>query len=454
VRSSAIWYCNRASKATVFSIQRILEISITPEQSSEISQREAPAWQPLASPVFRLFWIASLASNVGTWVHEVGSGWLMSVLDDSPAMVSAVRVAMSIPILLLAIPAGALADRVDRRRLLIGVQCVLMTTTAVLSLLTFTQWITPASLLTLTIIMGLGMVVHVPTWQASLPELVPREQIPQAVALGSISFNLARSVGPALGGILIATYGTWVAFAVNSLSFAMVVFALFRWKREPVEISRAESYHASIVSGVSRILRDSVMRNVLVRVVLFVLPASALWSLMPLIAREQLDWDSRGYGYLVGAIGVGAVSAAFVLPRIRRIIGLDQTIFVSMCVFASGLAVTSISSNRVAAMLAMFSMGVGWMMTLTTLNSTAQVTLPNSVRARGMACYLSAMAAGMALGAWSWGLVASAYSPAIAELLAAALLPIHAIIGLALPIDAPKHGRRTVPSLSKSTESV
>jgi predicted MFS family arabinose efflux permease len=378
----------------------------------------------------------------------------MSVLDDTPAMVSAVRVAMSLPILLLAIPAGALADRVDRRRLLIGIQCVLMTTTAMLSLLTYTELITPASLLTLTIIMGLGMVVHVPTWQASLPELVPREQIPQAVALGSISFNLARSVGPALGGILIAAYGTWLAFAVNSLSFAMVVFALFRWKREPVEISRVESYRASMVSGVRLILRDHVMRNVLVRVVLFVLPASALWSLMPLIAREQLNWDSRGYGYLVGAVGIGAVLAAFILPRVRRTIGLDQTVFSSMCLFASGLAVTSITSNRIAGLLSMFCMGAGWMMTLTTLNSTAQVTLPNSVRARGMACYLSAMAAGMALGAWSWGLVASLYSPAIAELLAAGLLPIHAIIGLALPLDAPAKSNRRVTAVPSSTESL
>ena len=360
----------------------------------------------------------------------------MSVLDDSPAMVSAVRVAMSIPILLLAIPAGALADRVDRRRLLIVIQCVLMTTTAILSVLTYTDLITPISLLVLTIVMGLGMVVHVPTWQASLPELVPREQIPQAVALGSISFNLARSVGPALGGLLIASYGTWVAFAVNSVSFGMVVYALFRWKRDEVEVSRVESYHASIVSGLSFVLRDRVMRNVLIRVVLFVMPASALWSLMPLIAREQLDWDSRGYGYLVGAIGVGAVSAALFLPRIRRIIGIDQTIFASMCLFAAGLAITSISSDRLTVMGSMFAMGAGWMMTLTTLNSTAQITLPNAVRARGMACYLSSMAGGMAAGAWLWGLVATSYSPQLAELFAAAILPVNAIVGVMLPLCA------------------
>lgn len=386
-----------------------------------------------------MFWLTSLASNVGTWVHEVGSGWLMTSLDSSPQMVSAVRVVMSLPILLLALPAGTLADRVDRRKLLIAVQTILMLTAATISLMTYTGTITPQWLLVLTAIMGLGMVIHVPTWQASIPELVPREQIPQAVALGSVSFNLARSVGPALGGLLIASVGTWIAFAVNSFSFGVVLWVLIRWRRAVSEKPGRESFMTSIRTGVVFVLRERVMRNVLLRVVLFVLPASALWSLMPLIARQQLNWDSRGYGYLVGSIGVGAVVAAVWLPRLRRIVGIDQTVFAAMCIFATGLAVTSMSSNRGLAMASMFVMGIGWMMTLTTLNSTAQVTLANPIRARGMACYLSAMAGGMAIGAWFWGLVAKEYSPEFAELLAAAMLPIHAIIGLILPLE-----RRTV----------
>jgi len=382
-----------------------------------------------------MFWMTSLASNVGTWVHEVGSGWLMTSLDSSPHMVSAVRVVMSLPILLLALPAGTLADRVDRRKLLIAVQAVLMLTAAAISLMTYTGTITPQRLLVLTAIMGLGMVIHVPTWQASIPELVPREQIPQAVALGSISFNLARSVGPALGGLLIASVGTWIAFAVNSFSFGVVLLVLIRWRRTASEKPRRESFTTSIRTGVVFVVRERVMRNVLLRVVLFVLPASALWSLMPLIARQQLNWDSRGYGYLVGSIGVGAVVAAVWLPRLRRIVGIDQTVFAAMCIFATGLAVTSMSSNRGLAIASMFVMGIGWMMTLTTLNSTAQVTLANPIRARGMACYLSAMAGGMAMGAWLWGLIAKEYSPELAELLAAAMLPVHAIIGLMLPLQ-------------------
>jgi predicted MFS family arabinose efflux permease len=386
--------------------------------------------------VYRLFWIASLASNTGTWVHEVGAGWLMSSLDNSPHMVSAVRVAMALPILLLALPAGALADRVDRRKLLIVVQSLLMLTAATLAVTTFTGSITPQWLLVLTVLMGLGLVVHVPTWQASIPELVPRDQIPQAVALGSISFNLARSVGPAIGGLLISLFGSWVAFAVNALSFGFVIFALLSWRRTANEIPHRESYMASIKTGLIYACRERVFRNVLLRTLLFVLPASALWSLMPLIAREQLRWDSRGYGFLVGAIGIGAVAAAIWLPRLRRLIGIDQTVFAGMCLFAAGLAVTSISSYRSTCLSAMFIMGAGWMTVLTTLNSTAQIHLSNSIRARGMACYLSAIAGGMAGGAWLWGVVAHDFSLSLALWAAAALLPIHAVVGASLSMES------------------
>jgi predicted MFS family arabinose efflux permease len=392
-----------------------------------------------------MFWLASLASNVGTWVHEVGSGWLMTTLDSSPGMVSSVRIAMSVPILLLAIPAGAIADRVDRRRLLILVQVVLMVTTATISATTYFNTITPTLLLGLTIVMGLGMVVHVPTWQASIPELVPKGQIPQAVALGSISFNLARSIGPALGGILIAAYGTWVAFALNSLSFAMVIVALMQWKRPPHNVSLHETYGASIKSGVRAVLSDSVMRNVMMRVALFVLPASSLWSLMPLIAREQLDWDSRGYGYLVGAVGVGAVAAAVVLPQLRSKLGNDRTTCTAMCTFAIGLATLATFPNRAIAMLAMLVMGASWMMTLTTLNATAQVSLPNEIRARGMACYLSSLAGAMAVGAWWWGLVASAMSLEFTQLAAAATLPLFAAPGRWLPTQRATMTTQTTP---------
>ncbi len=419
--------------------ERIRKIAISTESPTVVPRLLPGAWSPFQSRTYRIFWIASLASNIGTWVHEVGAGWLMTSLNSSPQMVSSVRVAMALPIILLAIPAGALADRVNRRGLLIVVQSILLVTAATISLLTYLQWISPLSLLVLTIVMGIGMVLHVPTWQATIPEIVAHDQIPQAVALGSISFNLARSIGPALSGLLIAWVGTWAAFAINAVSYAFVLAALITWKRPAEPIHSVDNFGRSVLRGLEFAATDRVMRNVVIRVILFVIPASLLWSQLPLIAREQLGWDSRGYGYLVGAVGIGAVAAATWLPAMRRRIGVDQTVFVAMCLFAIGLAAISVTSSKLLALVAMLLMGTGWMMTLTTLNSTAQVTLHHAIRARGMACYLSSMAIGMAIGSWCWGWVSFQYSTEFAELLAAAILPMFAILGLMLPIDARKN---------------
>ncbi len=353
---------------------------VLPPPAADPADQPVGALAPLSLPTYRMFWVASLFSNTGTWVHEIGAGWLMSTLDGSPQMVSAVRAAMALPMVLLAIPAGALSDRVDRRKLLLCVQCVMMATAASIALLTYLDRITPVGLLALTIVMGLGAVLHVPTWQASIPELVPRNYLPQAIALGSVSFNLARSVGPALGGMLIAVLGTWAAFGINAVSFAVVLFAVFIWKRTQVTQRAEESFVASMRAGVVMVLTRGAMRQVLARVVLFVLPASSLWALLPLIAREQLNWNASGYGYLVGAIGVGAVLAALWLPRLRVRLGVDPTLMASMLLYAAGLALLAATSWRSVGIAAAMMTGIGWMSVMTTLNSTAQMTLPDAMR--------------------------------------------------------------------------
>ncbi len=268
-------------------------------------------WAPLATPIFRLFWIASVVSNLGTWIHEIGAGWLMTSLDASPEMVAAVRVAMALPMTVLAIPAGVLADRIDRRRLLILTQLAMLSTTSVLATLTLTGVITSWLLLALTFTMGLGMVLHILTWQSTIPELVPRTQLPRAIALGSISFNLARAGGPALGGVLIAMAGPWVAFAANAVSFAFVLVVLFSWKRENTESSRGLSYRASLVEGIRYVAGEPTMRWTLTRLMMFMLPASTLWALLPLVAKERLGWEADGFGLLVTMVGSGAVAAAW-----------------------------------------------------------------------------------------------------------------------------------------------
>lgn len=388
---------------------------------------------PFESRTYRMFWIASLFSNTGTWVHEIGAGWLMSTLDGSPQMVSAVRTSMALPMILLALPAGALSDRVDRRRLMLLVQCWLMLTATSLAVLTWLDWMTPGLLLVLTVVMGIGTVLHVPTWQASIPEIVDRRHLTQAIALGSISFNLARSVGPAVGGVLIATVGIWAAFGVNAVSFAVVFWAAFLWRRTRRTAPPTDSFFASMRDGWILVFSRGEMRRTLIRLVLFALPASSLWALLPLVAREQLAWDARGYGYLVGSIGLGAVIAAAWVPGMRVRLGADVTIVLAMLAFAIGLAMLGATSSRGFALAAALILGSGWMAVLTALNANAQYALPDAMRARGMACYLSALACAMAVGSLIWGSVAAAYSPGLALVGAAGALVGSGIVAAGLP---------------------
>ncbi|MCM2371730.1 MFS transporter [Aporhodopirellula aestuarii] len=391
-------------------------------------------WEPLRLPLFRFFWIASLASNLGTWIHEVGAGWLMTTLQGSPEMVAAVRTSMSLPIVLLAIPAGVLADRIDKRRLLMMTQTLLFVVTGMLAFLTYTGWITAWGLLGLTFVMGLGMVVHVPTWQSAIPELVPRSQISRAVGLGSISFNLARTVGPAIGGVLIAVVGIWSTFAINACTFAAVIGVLFVWKRKTIESSRGRSFFASMRQGVRYVAFHGVMRNVMIGVALFVLPGSAFWSLLPLFAKTELGWGSRGFGIIVATMGAGAVLGASVLHRFRHRFGTDRVIAAAMATFAGGLLVMSSSPRWQVLLPAVLLMGVGWMSTLTTLNATAQITLPPRLRARGMGCYLTMMAGSMAIGSLIWGQIAGRIGLSNCLSVAAGLMLCTALTGLTFPL--------------------
>lgn len=383
-----------------------------------------------------MFWLASLASNLGTWIHDVGASWLMTELSDSPLMVSAVRTAIALPMMLLAIPAGAIADRFDRRRFMIVTQCFLLSVAGTMAALAWSQRVAPLGLLGLTILMGVGMVLHVPSWQASTPELVDRRLIPQAVALGSISFNLARSVGPAVGGFLVGTLGAWAAFSVNAVSFAGVLVVLILWRRTPPPAGEPEPFRRFLSGGMRFVARDQTMRNVLARVFLFVLPASALWSQLPLIARQQLDWNSRGYGLMICGLGLGAVIGAFVIDLARQRFGSDRVLVTACVVMAVLMGAAGLLTSRLLMVSLMIVLGMCWMTVLTTLNATAQMTLPQPLRARGMACYLSALAFAMAGGSILWGQVAEATRPGISLLVAAGLMLLTTLGGYQLTIGS------------------
>ena len=392
-------------------------------------------WAPLSSPTFRWFWIASVISNLGTWVHEVGAGWLMTSLDPSPEMVSAVRVAMTVPMFLMAIPAGLVVDAVDRRKLLIVTQLFLLMSATTLATLTYTGKITPWSLLFLTFLTGIAMVIHILTWQSTVPELIPRHQLSRAVALGSVSFNLARSVGPALGGFLIAIAGVWIAFAVNACSFAGVLFVLIRWRRVPRPTTSGQRIRKSAWEGLSFVSRSKSMRNTLIRLGLFMVPAASLWSLLPLVARQRLLWDERGFGFLVTTVGVGAVVAAWFLHRIHRRIGFNRTIIFSGILFAVALGLLGMTTNRILASFLTLVIGGSWMATLTTFNSEIQMTLPDEMRGRGMSCYYAVMAGSMAIGSMQWGRVAGQIDVGPALMTAGVTLVVTGLVGTCFPLD-------------------
>src|SRR6056297_430341 len=398
--------------------------------SEPAARAPVSAWAPFQTPIYRAFWIASLVSNLGTWIHEIGAGWLMTELNASPQMVTAVRTSMSLPVVLFALPSGVIADRFDRRRLMMMNQLMMLAVAASLAACTFSGLMTPWLLLGLTLVMGLGLVVHAPTWQASIPELVPRPLLPQAIALGSISFNLARAAGPAVGGLVIGAFGIWAAFAVNACSFAGVLVVLWFWRREQTESSGGRSFGQALGDGVRFVFQTVDMRHALLRVALFVFPASAMWSLLPLVAREQLRWNARGYGFLVCGLGAGAVLAAVVIQRLRRHCSSDRLVLLATGGFALALIGVAFSTSRVLTLALMLPLGGAWMLILTTLNSTAQLTLPRAMRARGMACYLMSLGGAMGSGAMTWGSVAEGTSPETAIAIAAVSMPILALVGL------------------------
>lgn len=401
--------------------------------SAQARRREVSrqAWAPLSIPAYRTFWIAGLFSNMGTWVHETGAQWLMTSLEPSPEMVAAVRTAMTIPVFCLALPAGVWADRFDRRTWLLSSQLLLLVIAAVMAVLSALDWITPGLLLILTAAMGIGMILNQPAWQAMTPELVPPAMVPAAVAIGSVSFNLARSLGPVIAGLVISQVGVWATFSLNALSFLAVVAALLVWNPQLEEKSSRASpeFVDELRKGIFVVGNTPPLRNALLRVVVFAFSASILWSLLALVATEKLGFAERGFGGCLGLIGIGAVVAAWFLPHARQKFPSEIIVLLATLAFAAVLLIIGLSFTAWSIMPALLLVGACWMTVMTTLNATAQVHLPRKFRARGMAAYLMAFSLGMALGSVVWGWLAWGQTLSLAFVVAAGIL---AISGLAM----------------------
>jgi MFS family permease len=373
------------------------------------------AWAPLRIRLYRALWIAQLASNIGTWMQMVGAQWLMGTLSGDPLLVALIQTALTLPVFLVGFPAGALGDIFDRRRVLLVSQSFMLVSAATLAALTLTDQVTPWLLLALTFAIGLGQALTAPSWQAIQPQLVGRELIPQAAALGATSMNLARAVGPAIGGALVAAAGAEWVFALNAVSFLGVLTVLGAWRRPPVEKALGPEHVRSALRAGVRFVRSSPrMRTVLFRSFAFVIFATAVWALLPVVARNRLGLGSGGYGLLLGAIGLGAVLGAWTLPRARSRFSLDPVVVAASLAFAASAAVLAWVEVVPLVAVALVVAGYCWIAVVSSLNASAQVVLPDWVRSRGMSIYLIVFQGCQAFGALLWGVVTSQSSTRVA----------------------------------------
>jgi MFS family permease len=384
----------------------------------------ADAWAPLRRPAFRSLWIASLASNVGTWMQSVAAVWLMTSLTPSPVMAALVQTAASLPLVLLALPAGAIADMFDRRRLLLTSQTWMLLSSAALGVLTWQGREDPWLLLALTFSLGIGTALTGPAWLASTLELVPRTELPAAVSLGSASLNLARAIGPAIGGLVVSLLGAAPAFLLNAASFSVVLAALARWRREPaVPVLPREQVFGAMRSGLRFVRHSPVLKRILERVGLYVLFASALWALLPVIARQEMHSGPGGYGALLASLGIGAVIGAVVMPRLRPRYGADAIVDATSFAFALAAGVVGLLPIFALACGVLVVSGFCWMVPLSTLNVETQSVAPAWVRARALAFHLLVLQGGLALGSALWGWIADHLdSPRALQIAAGGLL--------------------------------
>lgn len=396
--------------------------------------------------MFRAFWLASLGSNIGTWINGTASGWVMTDLSPSPVMVSLVQAAASLPIVMFALAAGAFTDIVDRRRYLIVTQIWMALSAAALAFLAGTGQLDAWSLLILTFALGSGAAMAMPALNASTAELAPGNLLPQAVALGSLSMNLSRAIGPAIGGLLLAQLGAWAAYSLNMISFIGMVLMLCYWKRERDEQALPpERFFQALRAGLRYARMASLFRAVLIRATAFILFATSVWALLPLIARSELGGGPGTYGLLLTFVGFGAVAAAIFMPRIRMHLTRDRLVLVATMVYA--LTTVALATIRSETMLygVMVICGAAWLSVLSSLQVAAQISVPGWVRGRALSLYIMIFSTGMTLGSLLWGWVA-AQAGTPASLLASATGAVLA----ALAVRGFSLGAREAPDLAPS----
>ncbi len=359
---------------------------------------------PLRNGTFRHLWIASVIGWLGTWLQNTGAGWLMTSLAPEPLVVAMVQAATIMPVFLLALPGGALADIVDRRIFLLGTQVWTILAASLLAILTLCHLMTAGWLLVLTFSIGIGSALTNPAWSAIVPELVPREDMVQAIALNGIGFNLTRAVGPAIAGFLILLGGSSLAFSMYAMSILAVISALFVWRRERRFTGLPREHFFSAMRAGMRFVRNTpAIQAAMIRTASYSIPAAAPWALLPLFVRRDLDLGPGMYGVILGMMGIGGVTSGMLLPMVRGKLSRGGTVIICTLLSCVGMAVVSVSTHWAPASFGMLLFGLGWTSAFATIQAAAQLVCPPWVRARALSIYQLAQNGALTLGSFGWG---------------------------------------------------
>jgi MFS family permease len=408
---------------------------------------------PFRNETFRLLWLATLVSNLGGLVQSVGAGWMMTTLTDSHNMVALVQASTTLPIMVFSIAAGALADNFDRRMVMLVAQCVMMVVSLALAALAFLGLLNPWLLLAFTFLLGCGTALFNPSWQASMGDIVPRSELPGAVTLNAMGFNMMRSVGPAVGGLIVALAGAGAAFAVNAISYVPLIAALWRWRpeRAPDRLPR-ESFGSAMWAGIRYVSLSPNLTTVLLRGFLFGFSATAILALLPSVAAEYVGGGALIYGTLLGCFGLGAIGGAFLNGRIRERYSNEVIVRLACIGFAVSSVVLGYSRDPLLSHVALLPAGACWVLALSLFNVSIQLSSPRWVVGRALSLYQTATFGGMAGGAWVWGVSADAFGPDSALGLAGSTLLLCALVGFRLPL--PQFNARDLNPLNTFNEPI
>jgi MFS family permease len=405
------------------------------ESDSMRASQHPSSLSPLRYPVFRNVWAASTLANLGGLIQSVGASWLMISIAQSADMVALVQASLNLPVVLLSLIAGAMADNLDRRKVMIGAQIFMLVVSVALMLCTWSGLITPWLLLLFTFAIGCGGAFNAPAWQASVGDMVPRAELAGAVALNSMGFNIARSVGPAIGGLIVAAAGAAAAFAANAASYIALIAVLARWRPPPhPRVLPRETLGLAVAAGIRYVAMSPAILSVLFRSVVFGIAAGAVMALMPVVAKTTLGGGPLTYGLLLGAFGLGAVGGAFGKARLRQAMSTEAIVRRASLGFAAATAIVGLSNYVLGTMAGLFVAGAGWMLALATFNVAVQMSAPRWVVARALSIYQMAMFSGLAAGSWLWGEVATNVSIRAALLAASFVMLACAALGRWLPL--------------------